>query len=251
MLTFPLAPVPTRSQEAATSPSASTAESVKYPNTKAGLQQFLSDIREAARANELRKLAVLVKGTEIPDCDAWLHAMYEPDKADSWMGLCDAKTLRSNEKSLEAQFTDLAKVDGEFVMRKVNDDPKPGHGMEWGWLQAIRQPLDIYFASWKSAEGATSEPIGYFMFISGGGASPRSYSTISRKVWGLSLRNLSARLKRGDRMAPANGCGWSSIKSKTLKLNRTQSTEFQYGYHTTAHLHQRPTKSSLVALSDV
>jgi hypothetical protein len=168
VLTFPLAPVPTRSQEAATSPSASTAESVKYPNTKAGLQQFLSDIREAARANELRKLAVLVKGTEIPDCDAWLHAMYEPEKADSWMGLCDAKTVRSNEKSLEAQFTDLAKADGEFVMRKVNDDPKPGHGMEWGWLQAIRQPLDIYFASWKSAEGATSEPIGYFMFISGG-----------------------------------------------------------------------------------
>jgi hypothetical protein len=168
VLTFLLAPVPTRSQEAATSPSVSTAESVKYPNTKAGLQQFLSDIREAARANESGKLSALVKGTEIPDCDAWLHAMYESDKADSWMGLCDAKTLRSTEKSLEAQFTDLAKADGEFVMRKVNDDPEPGRGMEWGWLQAIRQPLDIYFARWKSAETATSEPIGYFMFISGG-----------------------------------------------------------------------------------
>lgn len=43
--------------------------------------------------------------------------------------------------------------------------------MEWAWLQAIRKPLDIYFAEWRktgSANGMKGDPIGYFMFIDGG-----------------------------------------------------------------------------------
>jgi hypothetical protein len=91
-------PVPIRSQEGVLSSPASVAEASKYPDTKAGLQQLLNDIRDAAKANDSQKMATLLKDTEIPNCDAWLHAMYESDKADSWMGLCDAKTLRSNEK---------------------------------------------------------------------------------------------------------------------------------------------------------
>ena len=161
-------PVPTRSQEGALSAPGLVAAASKYPDTKAGLQELLNDIREAAKANDSEKLAALLKGTEVPNCDAWLHAMYESDKADSWMGLCDAKTLSFNEKSLAARFTDFAKTEGDFVTRKVNDDPEPGRGLEWGWLQTIRQPLDIYFASWKTAERAANDPIGYFMFVDGG-----------------------------------------------------------------------------------
>jgi TonB family protein len=167
-LAFLPVPLPTRSQEKAISSPASVAEASKYSDTKAGLQRFLNDIREAAKANDSQKMTALVKDTEIPNCDAWLHAMYESDKADSWMDLCDAKTLGSNEKSLIEHFTDLVKADGEFLTRKVNDDPEPGRGVEWGWLQAIRRPLDIYFASWKTAGSTTNEPIGYFMFIDGG-----------------------------------------------------------------------------------
>lgn len=161
-------PIPTDSQEAATSHPASVAGASKYPDTKAGLQQLLDDAREAAKTGDSQKLTALLKDTEIPNCDAWLHTMYESDKADSWMSLCDAATRREKEKSLMERFTVLAKADGEFLTRKVNDDPEPGRGMEWGWLQAIRHPLDIYFASWKSAESATIEPVGYFMFIDGG-----------------------------------------------------------------------------------
>src|ERR1700728_1287112 len=168
VLAFLSAPLPSRSQGKTVLSGASGEGASEYPDTKVGLQQFLDDIREAAKTNDSRKLTELIKDTEIPNCDAWLHAMYESDKADSWMSLCDATALGSNEKSLIAHFTDLAKANGEFLTRKVNDDPEPGRGMEWGWLQAIRQPLNIYFASWKSAEGATSEPIGYFMFINGG-----------------------------------------------------------------------------------
>jgi len=98
--------------------------------------------------------------------------MYDPDKADSWMGLCDAKTLDSREKSMLDTFASLAKEEGDISARKVNDNPESGKGMEWGWLQAIRRPLDIYFASWKplnwSGKRPEGEPIGYFMFIDGG-----------------------------------------------------------------------------------
>jgi hypothetical protein len=160
--------IPTAAQEPATSHPVSVAEASKYPDTRAGLQQFLNDIRETAGGNDSKKLMVLLKGTEIPNCDAWLHTMYESDKADSWMSLCDAKTLSANEQSLVTRLTGLAKADGEFVVRRVNDDPEPGRGLEWGWLQAIRQPLDIYFAGWKPATSPTNEAIGYFMFVEGG-----------------------------------------------------------------------------------
>ena len=140
-----------------------------YANTKEGLRQFLDDVRAAARDNP-KKLAALIKTTEIPDCAAWLHTMYESDKADSWMGLCDAKTLAQEEKSMGELFVRLAEEDGEIIARNVNDNPQPGRGQEWGWLQAIKRPLDIYWANWKSSDPKESEqdPIGYFMYIDGG-----------------------------------------------------------------------------------
>lgn len=67
-------------------------------------------------------------------------------------------------------FKRLANADGRFVTRSVNQDPQPGRGLEWGWLQAIKQPLDIYWASWLPASESNeskAEPIGYFMFIEG------------------------------------------------------------------------------------
>jgi hypothetical protein len=119
----------------------------------------------------MEKVAAFLKEMEIPNCAAWLHKMYTADSADSWMGLCDLKTLSSKEMSMQELFAQLAKDDGEFATRKVNDNPEPGRGMEWGWLQAIRQPLDIYFASWKviqDAKDSKPKPIGYFMFVDDG-----------------------------------------------------------------------------------
>ncbi|MGB4787108.1 MAG: energy transducer TonB [Candidatus Acidiferrum sp.] len=142
-----------------------------YANSAEGLRQLLQDVRAAARSRDNRKVTTFLKGMEIPDCEVWLHKMYEPDKADSWMGLCDAKILGSSEKSMQELFTALAKEEGEISTRKVNDNPEPGKGMEWGWLQAIRQPLDIYFANWKPSnrpKESKGEPIGYFIFIDGG-----------------------------------------------------------------------------------
>jgi TonB family protein len=136
-----------------------------YPNTTDGLQQLLHDVREAAKSGDKEKVAGFIREMEIPNCDAWLHEMYVSDKADSWMGLCEQKTLGPNEKSMREKFEQLAAAEGAFIVRKVNDNPKP---MESGWLQAIREPLDIYFASWHAAgnpKDAKEEPTGYFVFV--------------------------------------------------------------------------------------
>ncbi len=139
-------------------------------NTTAGLKQLLQDVRATTKSGDMEKLAAFLKDMEIPNCEAWLHTIYNADSADSWMGLCDSKTLSSKEKSMQELFALLAKEEGEFSTRKVNDNPEPGRGMEWGWLQSIRQPLDIYFASWtiQDAKDSKAKPIGYFMFVDEG-----------------------------------------------------------------------------------
>lgn len=142
-----------------------------YANTVEGLKQFLSEMRTAAQQGNQGTLAALVKQTRIPKCDAWLHKMYDSDKADSWMGLCDPKALDGSEASMRELFNRVANVDGRFLARSVNKNPEPGKGLEWGWLQAIRQPLDLYWASWLPASElneSKAEPVGYFMFIDGG-----------------------------------------------------------------------------------
>jgi TonB family protein len=142
-----------------------------YPNTVDGLKNLLLDMRVAAKAGNQEKLAAFIKDTEIPNCAAWLHSMYDSDKADSWMGLCEAKSRDPRGRDLKQLFERIATQDGKFITRKVNDNPQPGKGLEWGWLQAIKQPLDIYWASWlPSSEPKESEPdpIGYLMFIEGG-----------------------------------------------------------------------------------
>src|SRR5579872_2541074 len=170
LLLFAASPMDIASQELSKS-APTTAATEPYANAAEGLKQFLSDMREAGRDGNEGKLAALVKSTEIPNCDAWLHKMYDLDKSDSWMGLCDAEVLASKEKSMRELFNRLAHEDGRILTRKVNDNPQPGKGLEWGWLQAIKQPLDIYWASWlQSSEpkNQRADPIGYFMFIDGG-----------------------------------------------------------------------------------
>ncbi len=160
-------PTAVRSQEQSVSAPAA-ASSDTYANTTVGLKQLLLDMRTAAKEGNEDKLAAFVKSTEIPNCDAWLHRTYDSDKADSWMGLCEAKFRDPRERDMRELFGHIAKQDGKITTRKVNDNPQPGKGLEWGWLQAIKQPLDIYWASWlptSETNESEADPIGYFMFI--------------------------------------------------------------------------------------
>lgn len=71
---------------------------------------------------------------------------------------------------MQERFSQHATTDEEIFTRKVNDNPEPGKGLEWYWLQDIRVPIDIYFASWKKSvepQDARGEPIGYFVFVDG------------------------------------------------------------------------------------
>jgi TonB family protein len=138
----------------------------EYPNTADGLQRLIQDVLLAAKNGDAEGVTAFVKSMEIPNCDVWLHKMYKSDQADSWTGMC-----RPNERPMQELLTRLGKQQGEVLIRKVNDNPEPGHGMEWGWLGSIRQPLDIYFASWKivgAPKDYEVEPIGYFMYVEGG-----------------------------------------------------------------------------------
>ena len=143
-----------------------------YTDTTADFQRFLQDILDAIKKGDKQQVESLLRSTEVPNCDAWLHQMYKSDSADSWMGLCDSKTLRSQEKSMKELFARFAKEGGEFSTRKVNDNPQGGEGgLEWGMVRGGKEPLEVYFASWKSANqprGAKGEPIGYFYFLDGG-----------------------------------------------------------------------------------
>ncbi len=143
-----------------------------YADTTADLQRFLQDILDATRKGDKQRVESLLKGTEVPNCDAWLHQMYKSDSADSWMSLCDPKTLGSQEKSMRELFAGFAKEGGEFSTRKVNDNPQGGEGgLESGMVHGGKVPLEVYFAAWKSPnqpKEAKGEPIGYFYFLDGG-----------------------------------------------------------------------------------
>jgi TonB family protein len=163
-------PRATHSQEQSVS-APTTVTAGTYTNTTDGLKQLLLDMRTAAKEGNDNRLAAFVKDMEIPNCDAWLHKMYDSDKADSWMGLCEARSRDPRERDMRELFGHIAKQDGKITTRKVNDNPQPGKGLEWGWLQAIKQPLDIYWASWlpiSQPKESAADPIGYFMFIDGG-----------------------------------------------------------------------------------
>jgi TonB family protein len=156
------------SQEQNVSPDI-TATTPTYANTSEGLKQLLQDMRTAAIDGNEDKLAAFVKDTEIPNCDVWLHKMYDSDNADSKMALCEAKFRDPRERGMKELFVHIAKQDGKIITRKVNDDPS-GDSFERGWLEAIKQPLDIYWASWlptTESDESEADPIGYFMFIDG------------------------------------------------------------------------------------
>jgi hypothetical protein len=56
-----------------------------YTDTTADFQRFLQDILDATKKSDKQQVEFLLKSTEVPNCDAWLHQMYRSDSADSWM----------------------------------------------------------------------------------------------------------------------------------------------------------------------
>ena len=146
----------------------------EYPNTKEGLKKLLNDMRKAAKRGDQFKLAALVKDLAIPNCYDWVHEMYDYDDTERWMVECEQNIVESKGKAIKEDFIRSANDHGRIVTWKVNDNPEPQKGFEWGWLRSIKQPLDIYAAIWLPAGELKKYgyvPIGdggYFTFVAGG-----------------------------------------------------------------------------------
>jgi len=54
-----------------------------YTDTTADFQRFLQVILDATKKGDKQTIASLLKSTEVPNCDAWLHKVYKSDSADS------------------------------------------------------------------------------------------------------------------------------------------------------------------------
>jgi len=144
-----------------------TSVQAQYPNTKEGLRLFLQSVLVATQEDDSQKVSSLIKQTEIPNDRDWFFDTYPADKAESWVDPYE-KDLKANEESFRQRFAKFASSKGKIFIRKVNDEPEAGRGLEWGLLHSANKPLDYYFASWKtSPDEIRGEPIGYFIFLDG------------------------------------------------------------------------------------
>lgn len=151
-------------------PPPSSAESARgYPNSPGGLRWELQDILNAARDRNRLRLESLIRQTEIPNYKEWFAKTFGREKGDIWAGANEGN-LAENEKYLEVVLTQLADEDGEFITRKVNDDPAPARTIEVDMVETLQRPVDIFFISWKKRDSPLdlkSRPIGYFVFLDG------------------------------------------------------------------------------------
>jgi hypothetical protein len=151
---------------AETGSSSQTNAPVKYPNTPDGLHSLLSEVLAAAKSGKPAQVNAMIRQTEIPDYRNWYCSMYIPGSARDWADGY-GKYLNQNEQALGEFWQNLAKDDGAFLVRKLVDKPGGSRDFEWGMLHNSRTPLDMYYASWKSAKGPPDERIGYFYYIDG------------------------------------------------------------------------------------
>jgi hypothetical protein len=129
------------------------AGSAQYPNTPDGLQEFLSELRVAAKSGEQARVDSMIKQTEIPEYRNWFCSLYIPGSRLSW-AIPYGKNLAQNEQAFKALWERLAQDDGEIQVRESVGT-------------RTRAPVDYYHATWKSKTGATDEWIGEFHYIDG------------------------------------------------------------------------------------
>lgn len=142
------------------------AESTQYPNTPDGLQEFLSELRAAARSGDQAKVDSMIKQTEIPEYRNWFCSVYIPGSGLSW-AIPYGNNLAQSEQSFKATWEKLAQGEEEIQIRKLIDKPGGNRDMEWGMMHNSRTPLDIYHAGWKSSTTPPDDWGGYFIYIDG------------------------------------------------------------------------------------
>jgi TonB family protein len=192
--------LPVLAQEKSESASAPAAPVPAYPNSAEGLRQFLQDCLAAAKSGDKDNLAALVKDMEIPNYEAWFTSTFGQEKGETWAGPYGAE-LDTNEIAMQEFLKQLSDKYGGIFTRKVNDTPHPNKDMEWGMLDALKRPTDIFFAEWRAADAAENskgEGIGYFVFIDGKFRWDSTISFVKSQRIHVGGNVIRAKLIRGD-----------------------------------------------------
>jgi len=173
-------------------------------NSVQGLHQFFTTLLEAARKDDSVAVAALIKEMEIPNYTEWFLSMYPEDKARSWIEPYGER-LSERESSMRQLISTLAASDVEIAVRKVNDHPQPGRGLEWGMLHSARSPLDFYFVGWKPRTSTldTLTPLGYFIYIDGAFRWDSNIEFVFPKVERMNISPSTAEESEGSRPAPS------------------------------------------------
>lgn len=181
----------------------------QYSNTPDGLQEFLSELRAAAKSGDQAKVDSLTKQTEIPEYRNWFCGVYVPGSGLSWAIPC-GNNLAQSEQAFKALWDKLAQDDGEIrVQRRVIH---------------TRTSLDLYQADWKSKTGALDEWIGMFYYVDG------------MFRWNSTVRRVPV-----ARMSPGGGVGAGVFRVLAESRRHAPSTR------RTPSIPRRPARPSLKA----
>jgi TonB family protein len=164
-----LFPILSSSQRTSVPQAASQGFERVYENSAVGLRWQLQDMLNSARAHNRVRLNALIKEMEIPDYGGWFINKFGREKGQRWAGAY-AQNLAENEKDLPDLIGQLADQDGEFYVRRINDQPAPARKIEQEMIDSLQRPVDIFFVTWmqrETAQGAKSSPVGYFVFLDG------------------------------------------------------------------------------------
>jgi TonB family protein len=138
------------------------------------LRQVLQEAINAAAANDADKLAMLIKGMEIPNADAWFAQNFASGDAAKmsalyWTNLAQEESLFPN------VLKQLGSRQGEFSIQRLNDmaEPEDSH-RALALRTALQQPTDFYYVSWASPQKPDSSAgptpdfsLGYFILLDG------------------------------------------------------------------------------------
>ncbi|HEX4488379.1 MAG TPA: energy transducer TonB [Terriglobales bacterium] len=130
------------------------------------LRQFLESELAAARKNDNKKLAALIKKTEIPIPDGRSHAKDTEGSIGSYR-----QNLKQDEKTEQLLFLEIARQDGIFVIRNI-DDYRAEDRPDWEVVKTTQMQAEVFLVEWKPAgtrdlsKGqASGYLVGYFTFI--------------------------------------------------------------------------------------
>jgi TonB family protein len=116
-----------------------TVATIAYPNNSEGLRGLLVNMLDVAKKDDKEQLRPLIHELEIPNYETWFAKNFGQEKGESWAEPY-GRWLTRNENQFEDLMMQLAHMDGEFVVEKMNTEKR---------YDLLNGPLDGYITRWK------------------------------------------------------------------------------------------------------